>query len=76
MIHASTNPTYSATATPVNIADGTRAASALVPVTNVPSGNTKLHHVNANGNPRRAVRTVTVAAVATHSRANPHVIVP
>ncbi|ANZ40147.1 hypothetical protein BBK82_33050 [Lentzea guizhouensis] len=42
----------------------------------MPSGKTKLHHVNANGNPRRATRTVAAAAITTHSRANPHVVVP
>ena len=30
-----------------------RAARAMVPVTQVPTGNVKLHHVRAKGSPRR-----------------------
>jgi len=53
-----------------------RAARAMVPVTQVPTGNVKLHHVRAKGSPRRAVRTVTAAASASHIIANPQVGTP
>jgi hypothetical protein len=45
----------------------------MVPVTTVPTGNVKLHQVGPNGIPRRAARTVSATAIASHSIANPHV---
>ena len=53
-----------------------RAARAMVPVTQVPTGNVKLHHVRAKGSPRRAVRTVIAAASASHIIAKPQVGTP
>lgn len=50
-----------------------RAASEIVPVTTVPTGNVKLHQVGPNGIPRRTARAVSAAATASHSIANPHV---
>jgi hypothetical protein len=50
-----------------------RAASEIVPVTTVPTGNVKLHQVGPNGIPRRTARTVSAAAMASHSTANPQV---
>ena len=52
------------------------AASWVVPVTNVPTGNVRLHHVSANGMPRRSVRTVSAVASAIHSTAKPHTGTP
>ena len=51
-------------------------ASCVVPVTNVPTGKVRLHHVSANGMPRRRVRTVSWVASAIHSTANPHTGTP
>jgi hypothetical protein len=53
-----------------------RAARAMVPVTQVPTGKVKLHHVRAKGSPRRTVRTVMAAASASHIIANPQVGTP
>jgi hypothetical protein len=53
-----------------------RAASEIVPVTHVPTGNVKLHQVSANGRPRRAVRSVIAAASASHIMAKPQVGTP
>jgi hypothetical protein len=53
-----------------------RAASEIVPVTHVPTGNVKLHQVSANGSPRRAVRIVIAAASASHIMAKPQVGTP
>jgi hypothetical protein len=50
-----------------------RAASEIVPVTQVPTGNVKLHQVGPNGIPPRSARAVSAAAMASHSIANPHV---
>ena len=50
-----------------------RAASEIVPVTQVPTGNVKLHQVGPNGIPWRTARAVSDAAMASHSIANPHV---
>ena len=50
-----------------------RAASAIVPVTTVPTGNVKLHQVSPNGSPRRSARTVSAVAMASHIIAKPHV---
>jgi hypothetical protein len=48
----------------------------VVPVTNVATGKVRLHHVNANGMPRRSVRTVNWVASVIHSSANPHTGTP
>src|SRR4029077_19094847 len=48
-------------------------ASCVVPVTNVPTVNARLHHVSAHGIPRR---TVNAVASAIHSTANPHTGTP
>jgi hypothetical protein len=50
----------------------------MVPVTQVPTGNVKLHQVSANGSPRavRAVRRVIAAASTSHTMANPHTGIP
>ena len=53
-----------------------RAARAMVPVTQVPTGKVKLHHVRAKGSPRRTVRTVIAAASTSHTMANPQVGTP
>jgi hypothetical protein len=53
-----------------------RAASEIVPVTHVPTGNVKLHQVSANGSPRRAVRIVIAAASTSHIMAKPQVGTP
>jgi hypothetical protein len=53
-----------------------RPARAMVPVTQVPTGNVKLHHVRAKGSPSRAVRTVIAAASASHIIAKPQVGTP
>ena len=53
-----------------------RAARALVPVTQVPTENVKLHQVRENGSPARKVRTVTAAAIAIHTIAKPQVGTP
>jgi hypothetical protein len=42
-----------------------RAASAIVPVTQVPTGNVKLHQVGPNGIPPLTARAVSAAAMAT-----------
>ena len=51
-------------------------ASCVVPVTTVPTGNVKLHHVSANGNLRRIVRIVIKPAMQAHITANPHTGTP
>jgi hypothetical protein len=48
----------------------------MVAVTQVPTGNVKLHQVGPNGIPRRTARAVSDAAMASHSIANPHVGTP
>ena len=51
-------------------------ASCVVPVTKVPTGNVRLHHVNPNGMPRRMVRIVSAVANAIHNTANPQTGTP
>ena len=42
----------------------------------MPTGTVRLHHVNANGMPRRSVRMVSDVASTIHSTANPHTGTP
>ena len=77
--HASTSSTYSTTATSRSTVSELRAARAMVPVTQVPTGNVKLHQVRANGSrppAARAVRSVIAAASTSHIIANPHTGTP
>jgi hypothetical protein len=50
-----------------------RAVSPIVPVTHVPTGKVKLYQVSPNGSPWVcwAVRTVSAAAMTSHTIANP-----
>jgi len=50
----------------------------MVPVTQVPTGNVKLHQVSANGSRpgARAVRTVIAAASTSQTMANPQTGIP
>jgi hypothetical protein len=48
----------------------------MVAVTQVPTGNVKLHQVGPNGIPPRTARAVSAAAIASHSIAKPHVGTP
>src|ERR1700761_1971077 len=76
---ASTSRTYSPTATSRSAVSWVRTARAIVPVTQVPTGNVKLHQVSANGSRPPAVRAVcrvSTAASTSHSMANPHTGTP
>ena len=53
-----------------------RAASPIVPVTQVPTGKVKLHQVSPNGSPLRTARSVMDAAMASQAMANPQVGIP
>jgi hypothetical protein len=66
----------SARLAPRSTPESVRAASEIVPVTQVPTGNVKLHQVGPNGIPRRAARAVSAAAMTSHSIANPQVGTP
>ena len=48
----------------------------MVPVTQVPTGNVKLHQVSANGSPRRAVCSVSAVAMTSQAIANPQAGTP
>src|SRR6185437_16116398 len=48
----------------------------MVPVTQVPTGNVKLHQVSPNGSPLRTARSVMDAAMTSHAMANPQVGTP
>jgi hypothetical protein len=73
MSHATASSANSTRLAPRSTSDPVRAASEIVPVTTVPTGNVKLHQVGPNGIPPRTARTVSAAAIASHSIANPHV---
>ncbi len=76
---ATRSSAYSTTDAPRSAPVWLRAASAIVPVTHVPTGNVKLHQVSAKGRPhrsRRAARTVIAAARTSHAIANPHAGTP
>ena len=63
---------YRATAAQRNASALVCTASAVVPVTQVPTGNVNDHQVRLNGRCWRAVRMVSAAASAAHSAAKPH----
>jgi hypothetical protein len=51
-------------------------ASSEVPVTSEPTAKVKLHEARENGRPRRAVRSVIVAARSSQMIANPQTGIP
>jgi hypothetical protein len=76
VIQAASSSRYKATEAQRSAMSSLRPARAMVPVTTVPTGKVKLHQVSVNGIPRRAVRTVMAAAMASQSIANPHTGTP
>ncbi len=68
---AATSSTYSATASQVNAVRPVCRARPAAPVTHVPTGKVKPHHVIANGIPPRTARTSRAADSPSHSSAKP-----
>ena len=59
--HATASSANSTRLAPRSASEPVRAASEMVPVTQVPTGNVKLHQVGPNGMPRRTARAVSDA---------------
>jgi hypothetical protein len=51
-------------------------ASPAVPVTTVPTGKVKVHQVSEKGRPRRTVRSVITATIASQAIAKPQTGTP
>jgi hypothetical protein len=74
--HAASSSTNKAAEAHRSTSEPVRSASAIVPVTTVPTGNVKLHQVRPNGSPFRAACTVSDAAMTSQAIANPQAGTP
>ena len=76
VVHAATRTPKSIAAATRNMVASNAVASAAKPVTQVPIGNVKLHHVSANGMERRMLCTVTAVASANITTPTPVAATP
>ncbi len=74
--HAASSSANNAAEAHRSASEPVRSASAIVPVTTVPTGNVKLHQVSAKGSPLRAACKVSDAAMTSQAIANPQAGTP